>query len=526
MKQVFQFVPPGSSNSTSASIYAVKNMRLGRLAATLMVILIVTQSLAISVTATTLTVETEESNYKPGDKVEIYGSAGANSTVYIALIYNSSKIFDENVTADGEGEFSEDYTLEADADFGTYTVTASSDGESSETYFTVVDTSKKDLAKELLRQVERLRERVQEAFDELEEENVTIPSQAEENFTLGVEAATKASEAFDAGNYTDAIELAYQALEYLGDAYNVVQSLVITETEKDTEVEGDEDDVERAYGLYMAIRRAFEFIDKVNTTADRLEAEGYTIDTEIRPRLEEANTSLTDLRSDLESGVKTVEEVAEELARIREFLGETNGLLHSTAIREHNTMMAERFMEQTQNQIRGLEEKILRLRERLEAEKVVSVGNSLGAIYRKIERLRERLGTEDLDGLLDELQLAANEIDGNLTMLNGEGMSTNLMEMNRIEARIRVLTKTAERLSRKGYNTTDVEDQLESAERLLSEMMSQLTAGDKEGTRELFKEAKEHFKEIRKNIHTSWMEELKQRIQERKENHSNGRGGD
>jgi len=200
-------------------------------------------------------------------------------------------------------------------------------------------------------------------------------------------------------------------------------------------------------------------------------------------------------------------------------------MLHSTAVKERKFEMAERFMEQMQNQIRGIEEKMSRLRDRLEAEKVVNVGNSLGAIFKKVERLRERIGTEDLDELIDELQGEIDDIVENLEKLNGDGISLNLWVMNSIEARIRVLKSTVERLKRKGYDTTEVEGQLEDAEGMLEDMMTQLTAGNTWGAKGLIRDAEEYFKNISKNLHTSRLEELKQWIQEKKENNSNGRGG-
>ncbi len=431
---MFHFVPPGSSSSTSAPVYAVKNMKLGRLVATLMVMLMVSQSLAISVSASTLTVEIKKSVYKQGDEVEIFGTASAGSEVYIEVNFSSTRVFDATETADEEGEYSVEFMLSTDAGIGKYVVNAFTDTEWEVTEFEVVE-----------------------------------------------------------------------------------------------EVNEDEDDVERAYGLYIAIERALRYLERIDDTAENFIAEEYSFDQPevleyIRGNLTLANNTLRRLLVDL--GKVPYEDAVKTFSEMQGLLGRSMGLIQSTMVKNRKMMMAESFMEQTQNQIRGLEEKILRLQERLEAEKVVSVGNSLGAIHRKIERLRERLGTEDLEVLLDDLQLAANWIDGNLTMLNGEGMLTDLREMNKIEARIRVLTNTAEKLSRKGYNTTEVEEQLEAAGGLLDDMMAQLLGGDSEGTKGLFREAKEHFKEIRENIHTSWMEKLKQRIEERKENRSNGQGGD
>ena len=527
---MFQIVPAGSSNSTCASLYSVKNMKPNRLAAALMVILLVTPSLTIALGMTALTVQTNKAEYEPGDEVKIRGTAEAGLNVTIDLIHDSTVLFHFNITAKGDGNYSDEITLPDDK-YGTFTVNATQGGVTVQTTFTVVDKSDRDLAHELLREAKKLREHVEDIFEELREHEMEIPPGAEGNLTLGLEALALALADFEDGNYSDAAEEARLALEYFGDAFKLVQDAVAEITRK-SKVRGagedeDEDDVEKAHGLYVAIERALIYLERVNDTAERLLDEGYVIDPEvldeIKANLKLANGTLRALNETL--GTIDPNDAAKTLAEMQGLLGRTMGLVHSSAMKDCRQKMAERFMEQVQNQIQGIEEKILRLRERLEAQKVVSVGNSLGAISKKVERLRERIGTEDLDELIDELQGEIDDIVENLEKVNGDGISLNLWAMNSIEARIRVLKSTAERLKRKGYDTTEVEGQLENAEGILEDMMTQLTAGNTWGAKGLIRDAEEYFKNISKNLHTSRLEELKRWIQEKKENNSNGRGG-
>ena len=523
MEQVFQIVPAGSSNSTCVSVYSVKNMKSNRLAAALMAILLVTPSLAITLGMTALTVQTNKAEYEPGDEVKIFGISEAGQNVTINVIHNSTVLFHFNITAKGDGVYSDEITLPDDK-CGTFTVNATQGGVTVQTTFTVVDTSDRDLAHALLREAKKLRDHVEDVFEDLEEHEVEIPPEAEGNFTLGLDALTLALADFEDGNYSDAAEEARLALGYFGNAFNLIQDTV-TQLEKEPWVKGeDEDDAEDTYGLVVAIDRALEYIEKVKATAEKLEAEGYEIDETLGVELD-IETALNKLRDQLLEGSISNPDAAKSLAEIRGDIGRIMGMLHSTAVKERKFEMAERFMEQMQNQIRGIEEKMLRLRDRLEAEKVVNVGNSLGAVFKKVERLRERIGTEDLDELIDELQGEIDDIVENLEKLNGDGISLNLWAINSIEARIRVLKSTAERLKRKGYDTTEVEWQLEDAEGMLEDMMTQLTAGNTWGAKGLIRDAEEYFKNISKNLHTSRLEELKQWIQEKKENNSNGRGG-
>lgn len=517
-------------------------MRMNKIAATLLIALLITPSLAITLGTTALTVETDKAEYEPGEEAEIFGTAEAGLNVEIKVMHELTVLFDFNVTVEDDGNYSEEVTLPEDK-FGTFTVNAAQGDATAQTTFAVVDTSGRDLAHELLREAEELREDVEETFEELEGHGNETPAGAEGNFTLGLDELALALVDFDAGNYSDAAEEATLALGYFGAAFELAQEAADRleepevegegeeeEDEADDEVEDeeDEDDVDEAFGLYVAIERALIYLERVNDTAERLLDEGYTIDPEvlaaIRGNLTLANVTLRALYDNL--GTMDPDEAAREFAEMRGLLGRTNGLVHSSAMKEHKLEMTERFMNEIQNQIRGLKKKMLRLRERLDAGKFAIVGNSLGAASRKIERLRERLATEGLEGLLDELQGLMDEIDGNLTTLNGEGMSTNLRAMNSVEARIRVLNRTVERLRMKGYNTTDAEAELRNAEGLVEEMMTQLTEGDTKGAKGLLKDAEDRFKEIRENLHTSKLEEIKQRIQEKHESRPNGRGGD
>ena len=246
MEQVFQNVPADSSNSTYASVYSVKNMRSNRLAAALMVMLLVTPSLAITLGTTALTVQTNKAEYEPGDEVRIRGTAEAGLNVTINIIHDSTVLFHFNITAKGDGNYSDEVTLPDDK-YGAFTVNATQGRVTVQTTFNVVDTSDRDLAHELLREAERLREHVEDVFEDLGEHEVEIPPEAEGNFTLGLDALTLARADFEDGNYSDAAEEARLALGYFGDAFKLVQDAVAEITKargagEDEDEDGDNDE--------------------------------------------------------------------------------------------------------------------------------------------------------------------------------------------------------------------------------------------------------------------------------------------
>ena len=264
-----------------------------------------------------------------------------------------------------------------------------------------------------------------------------------------------------------------------------------------TDDDGDDGNeaAEKALGLKVAIERAFIFIGRVNSTADRLEDEGYTIDPAIRDRLEEANNSLTALKENLEYAEISTEEAAQELARIREFLGQTMGLLRSTAIKEHNEDRAVRFLGQVQNRIQGLNVAISKLQERLGAAKTERAREALGKVAEKLSGIRDLLAEGNVEDAVNDLDGVVEGIDDGLDQLDGEDTSTVLKTMNRLEAKIRVLNATAERLAKKGADTSEIKEELRNAEALLSEMMDLLEEGDTEAAETLLEEAEEHLEE-------------------------------
>ena len=513
MKQVFQNVSAGSSNSTSTPIRAMKSMSLGKLTAILMVMLLVSPSLVVAEEATGLTVFTDEPAYEPGEEVEISGTAEPNSEVNITVNDGSDKIFNDTVYADGKGEFSTEFTLPEEVAAGVYTVIALVFEVTAETSFTVVEMDLKDLAEELLDTAKELKEDLDEILGLLEDEEIELPEDILDAIEEAMTALEEAEQLVEEEKYGSAAEKAREALGVLGSVFDGVQALV--PEEEPPEDEEPEDDVERGISLYVAIDMALRYVDKVNEAVDRLIDEEYEFDIEgIRKSLKDAEEALLALREDLDSldSDANIADIVQELARIRESLGEMNGLLQSTVVKRYKVEMTERFMEQIQNRVRVLNETILKLRERLEAEKTVMVGNALGNVYRTIERLRERLSTDDVDKLLDELEDTVEDIDENLDELNGKGTSTNLKSMNVVEARINVLRKSAERLRRKGGDTSDVDVELEAATRLLEMMMERLREGDSTEAQKILDEVKEKYEELRGNVEPPILDQIKDKF--------------
>jgi hypothetical protein len=307
--------------------------------------------LTIGAQVQAMTVGVEETTYEPGDSVEVSGNAGSLANVSIKVFDGYTYILELNVTAEEDGEYEVEFELPEDAENGTYTVSASTDGATLQSYFYVMVQDLEELAESLISQAEDGRENVEDIFEELEEGGIDISSGANENYTLGVSALTAALAHFEDGNYTEAGDHAYDAVLFFGDAFEQVQDLVPVET-SDGDDDDDEDEADEGPQGLNEI-----YWEKLNETVPRFEEDGYDI-SEIRKVLDEALAVLDESGEHVAEGNFTA--AHEDFTRARSVLGRINGLLQST-IKAHKEKQAEQFMEQFQRRIQNMNGTIARI---------------------------------------------------------------------------------------------------------------------------------------------------------------------
>ena len=361
------------------------------------------------------------------------------------------------------------------------------------------------IAEKLLEHSERIRERVNST---LEKRGVDeVPGEARESLRLGLEALVQARSLFEEGNFEEAAQIAHQAMNHFSAAFRNIEETIPEEPDEE-EVKAETEEV---VGLKVAMERAYAFLDKVEASATNLQDEGYGVDA-ILAELDNAKASLEQALTLLDGG--EVSAAARAMAAAQGTLGRSNGALNSVAKRQKEKR-TEGFLEQAQARARNLNGTIVKLQTRLMERNAISVRAALGATEKKLERLRERLGEDDLDDVLDELEDAIEEMDDELEDLNGNNTSTMLKEMNRVEARIRVLQRTEERLRNKGEETPEIQIRLNVSTALLEQIRLQLEAGDLEALKELIEEAEESFKDARDEIQGSKVSGIKERMREK-----------
>ena len=318
---------------------------------------------------------------------------------------------------------------------------------------------------------------------------------------------------FEDGNYTEASDYALKAVDYFGDAFQQVQDLIPVESHDEDDDDDDEEDEVDEESLAVAIDRAFAYWDKLNDTVTRLDDEGYNV-TRIMEILDEVYGHLEAASEELLAGNHTGAVL--EFSTARSVLGRIHGYLQSK-VKEHKQKQAEQFMEQFQRRIQNINGTIQQLQERLEAGVTARVKGILTATLNKLQQLRRHVAAgvseSDLAEALDELEDAVDDIENGVETL-GKRYGTQIKSMNQLEAKIRVLNKTAHRLTLTGEDISGFQGEMDDAEGLLEQLRERFATGEIDNIGGLLEEAEESYKDARKSLQREMVSEIIERIQE------------
>ena len=190
---------------------------------------------------------------------------------------------------------------------------------------------------------------------------------------------------------------------------------------------------------------------------------------------------------------------ARNLAAARNILGRVKGLLTRIA-KAHKVTRTERFMEQVRRRIEGIEAKVERLRGRLGESGTYNMMASMGLAKGKLRQLDANLTGNNVDSIIDGLEDTTEIINEDFEELEEDETSNTLEAIDRLEAKIRVLNASADRLSGKGYDIDAVVDELEKAEALLEEIMGLHVEGGTDEAEGLLEDAEGFISEANDKI--------------------------
>jgi ABC-type transporter Mla subunit MlaD len=172
---------------------------------------------------------------------------------------------------------------------------------------------------------------------------------------------------------------------------------------------------------------------------------------------------------------------------------------------ERKERQTEQFLMQFERRVEKITGVLEGLQVSLEAGKVQRVQAVLRSTARRLLRLSDSLEGGDLEGVLDEMGDAVDELEGGIDELNGEGLSRQIKSANRFEAKIESLNRTLQRFANAGFETSELDEYLTDAQDLLAGIEAEYRAGDVEAAEELIEdaeelieEAQEHFREFQK----------------------------
>jgi hypothetical protein len=355
-----------------------------------------------------------------------------------------------------------------------------------------------EMAKNLISSAEESQKSVEDILQLLEEKGIDVPIGAIEIYNSGILILNVAIENYEDGNYTAAVDYAYEAVREIGNVFRLVNDLISPKSSADdTEVNGENGEGPKdLYGIKMALDRAYDYWGKLEETVARFEEDDYDVSV-IKTVLYEALDALDEVGRYIDSG--DLASAREEFIRARSILGRINGILQNM-VKARKEWRANLFMEQFQRRISYMNGTISKIRFNLDGVKAQNFEYILNVTSEKLQNLRARISEDDMEDVLNELDDVVEEVEDGLNELNGGGFSIQIKNLNVFEATICTLNTTVERLRRSGWNITDKEEELEDAEKLLNDLKGLLEEGEIASVKYFLDDAQVRFDDLKNEL--------------------------
>jgi tetratricopeptide (TPR) repeat protein len=426
-----------------------------------------------------LTVETDRESYLDGEHIKISGSGNPGDSVSVAVIANSTTVFESTAVVSPEGVYTLTYLLSG-AQPGEYVVEARVEGYEAEAAFRILGADCR-LARDLLALLSRSREKTRDILGLGEEEPEPVGA-SYERYLMAEEAAEEASELFEEGRCQEATARATEALRLYGESVKLAR-----EGEVDPEDDVDED-VERILKLKDVLGRAHAYLEKVNRTSREFGENGFNV-TGVNSLVDEALRLLQ--RAEEMRGEGLAEE-AEEL------ISEANGHLNRAMelIRELNEInkieRARKFLTETEGRLGLMEDRIINMLGNLGVPGHIL--EAVGAVFQNarmgIEDVKGLLETGDVEEAIDEFKEVFEETEAGLNLVDEfDGNRRGLLdELRKLEARLGYLAEKVEALRKSGVDVSKFSYKFEHAKVLLEKAVYKLETGYVEVAEELIDE--------------------------------------
>ena len=476
-----------------------------------LVILLMLSNLQVLAYAQSLTVNTEEDGYYPGDTVTVYGDASVYHQVEVIITraWNPQVTYMRlHVSASREtGVYEAVFVLPTDAQIGEYIVTASCNREVVQTRFEILDKTNQ-LPPNLLLVLEASYAQALSILTELSE-STGVPDEAWDVFEEGRELMLHAKDLINEEEFSEASSFITEAMSLFSQATQIALEYE-PETVVRTEPEIDEELIE----LEAAIRKALDYLESIKETSNHLQDQGYD-QSHVQSLLDDAEELLLQALELLEIGEKS---------RARTLKDEALDLVHqakeqiNTQIQEKKKEKAAKFLANTQERLEQLRERILKLLNSVPGTDPDSVNEAFALIMSKILEIDGLIESGDLDQALDEFDWILGESEDALDELDDINHERReiLWKIEKLEARTSNLLDTIHDLGEWGLGVGDAENLVRKIRGTLQQAVESLEQGELDDAKDLINEAQELLNDLEDLIHRL-KEELKGVLEEERE---------
>ena len=310
--------------------------------------------------------------------------------------------------------------------------------------------------------------------------DIEIPPVVREQIQLGVHALLQSKAEFQKRNHTAAARQANEAMNHFGVALRHLYRVGYEEV-----APSDEEVIE---GMKAALERALVYLDKINASIIRYDAEGYDV-FDAKILLEEAKNSLERAEGYLEEG--DVNLGGGELGMGREILEKIKNLLNGL-IRIYKEKKVEQYVNQFAVRVQNINQTIASISSSVMLTNSIQVQNAIRLTNQNLQLVRSNIQL-NVSIKLTDLKDMVDDFEDNLEGLNGNGTGTKLNEMNKVIANIQVMQNSAARLISEGLNATSINSRINKTEDILEEMRDRFKDGDLDDFEELIEEAKKKY---------------------------------
>ncbi len=441
MKQGFQTIPRGSSNTMLRNGGVEKKMRrIGYMA----LILVILASLAtLSVNADVVRLD---SYVMPGETVELpfTGTPGESFTVTVS---NSKGLIESfELSFDESGNYIWSYSVNETASTDSYTVTATIDGVTQEENFIVSRMTPQLLANTVTTMADNSKKQAEAALMQAKRNGV-LTDEALSAYREAVQQLSEARAFVQSGDHADALETVMEAL----DTFESIIDDSYTETAP-PEIPVNQRELVRAQ---EALKKQTKTLEELKKTSNSLERHGFNVDllergiNAVENELTLAKAAIDDI--DLESAAEHLRQSADYTSTAQRFVKNKRNELSQRKTAAYQNTLTIRY-----NSMRTT----LTVLQAANNDRVTAVLGELDSIEDRLDEARAEYSRGNVAESIRLLQSVDHDFKAAIREINGEDTKDLINSLDRLNTELEKTESTAnrERL-RKRINT--VKDNLE-----------------------------------------------------------------